>query len=342
MSTARPRFLRALGTATAAVALLGTLAACGTASATGNESSSSAATGTTSVDVAGLAGDPFTATKIDVPTVEKIRAELPAAIRDKGELTIGVGALPSGFPPLAFVGTDQTTLTGSEPDLGRLVAAVFGLKAVTNNSTWDNLFVGIDSGKNDVGFTNITDTEKRKEKYDFASYRQDNLGFEVKAASTWNFNGDYKNLAGLTVAVSSGTNQEKILLEWKTQLEAAGKTLKVSYFPDANSTNLALNSGRIDASFGPNPSIAYHVVQTAGKPEATRNAGTFSGAGATLQGLIAATTKKGNGLAQPLADALNYLIANGQYAAWLKAYGLETEAVKTSEVNPPGLPLSNS
>jgi polar amino acid transport system substrate-binding protein len=345
MSTARPQFLRAIGAAAAAVALLGTLSACGSAAASGNDSAaattSSSGSATTTVNVADLAGAPFTATKLDVPTVDTIRAELPAAFRDKGELVIGVGALPSGFPPLAFVGTDQTTLTGSEPDLGRLVAAVLGLKPVINNSTWDNLFVGIDGGRNDVGFTNITDTEKRKEKYDFASYRQDNLGFEVKATSDWNFNGDYKNLAGKTVAVSSGTNQEKILLEWKTKLESEGKTLLVSYFPDTNSTYLALNSGR-DASFGPNPSIAYHVSQDTGKADATRNAGTYSGAGASLQGLIAATTKKGNGLAKPVADAINYLIKNGQYDAWLKAYNLSNEAVKASEINPPGLPITNS
>ena len=47
--------------------------------------------------------------------------------------------------------------------------------------------MGIDSGKTDVGISNITDTETRKEKYDFASYRQDNLGFEVNKSSSWNF-----------------------------------------------------------------------------------------------------------------------------------------------------------
>ena len=59
-------------------------------------------------------------------------------------------------------------------------------------------------------------------------------------------------------------------------------------------------------------------------------------------GLIAATTKKDNGLAAPLADAINYLIKNGQYDAWLKAYNLTNEAVPTSLINPPGLPITNS
>jgi polar amino acid transport system substrate-binding protein len=193
-----------------------------------------------------------------------------------------------------------------------------------------------------VAFSNVTDTEERKKKYEFASYRQDNLAFIVPKKSTWNFDGNYENLAGKTIAVGSGTNQEKILLEWKAKLAKEGKKLAIKYFQDSTSTFLALNSGKIDASFGPNPGFAYHNRQVANTPNATRTAGTYSGAGASLQGLIAATAKKDSGLAKPLADAINYLIRNGQYAEWLKAYGLSDEAVGKSEVNPPGLPLDNS
>lgn len=298
--------------------------------------------GTTVVDVGAHSNGAATETKISVPVVASIRAELPKSVLASGKLVIGEGALPAGFPPLAFVGDDQQTLTGSEPDIGRLVAAVFGLTPVVTNATWDNLFVGIDSGRTDVGFSNITDTEQRQEKYDFASYRQDNLAFEVLKASAWNFDGDYENLAGQTVAVGSGTNQEKILLEWQSELKAQGKTLTVKYYPTDNATELALASGKITAYFGPNPGIAYHIRQAASTTNPTRNAGKYSGAGATLQGLIAATTKKGDGLAKPLADAINYLIQHGQYAKWLAAYNLSNEAVTTSQINPPGLPLSNS
>ena len=168
-----------------------------------------------------------------MPTVAEIRAKVPKSILDSGKLVIGEGALPAGFPPLAYVGDDQKTLTGSEPDLGRLIAAVFGLQPEIDNATWDNLFVGIDSGKTDVGISNITDTEKRKEKYDFASYRQDNLGFEVLKSSPWEFADNYENLAGKTVAVGSGTNQEKILLEWQAKLKAAGQDPRRQVLPDA-------------------------------------------------------------------------------------------------------------
>lgn len=336
MPSTTTRLFRTAGTLILSAALVGSLAACsGQASAETKTSTSG------TVTVGAFSNGSATETTIAVAQVDKIRKELPKSVIASGKLVIGVGDLPAGFPPLAFTGDDQKTQTGSEPDLGRLIAAVFGLKPEIKTATWDNLFVGIDGGTTDVGISNITDTEKRKEKYDFASYRQDNLGFAVKKASKWNFDGDYKNLAGLKVAVGSGTNQEKILQGWQTKLVSEGKTLDIKYFPDTSSTYLALNSGQIDASFGPNPSIAYHASQDAKSANPTRTAGTFSGAGESLQGLIAATTKKDSGIVTPLADAINYLIDNGQYAKWLKAYNLSNEAVDKSEINPAGLPLDN-
>jgi polar amino acid transport system substrate-binding protein len=335
----RRSLIRGITAATAVATLATGLAACGGDSdaATKTESAASG-----SVIVGQLSNGAAKQTTLKVSEVKSISAELPKSVKSSGKLVIGIGALPSGFAPLAYVGSDQKTLTGAEPDFGRLVAAVLGLDPELKNFTWENLFVGIDSGKVDIGFSNITDTEERKKKYEFASYRQDNLGFEVLKSSKWNFDGNYENLAGKTVSVGSGTNQEKLLLEWKQKLQREGKKLTVKYYPDRNGTYLALNSGKIDAFFGPNPGIAYHVTQSASTPNPTRNAGTFSGAGASLQGLIAATAKKDSGLAKPVADAINYLIKNGQYAKWLKAWNLSNEAVAKSEVNPPGLPLDNS
>ncbi|GAA2326108.1 transporter substrate-binding domain-containing protein [Dactylosporangium salmoneum] len=333
MSTRRPFAAAALS-----LALLTGLAACAKDAEAGADTGSGAS-GT--VSIAAQAKGIGKPAELKVEKQAAIAAEVPDAIKADGKLTIGIGALPTGFPPLAFVGDDDKTITGAEPDLGRLVAAVLGLKPEFNNDTWDNLFVGIESGKNEVGFSNITDTEQRKEKYDFASYRQDNLGFAVKAANAWTFDKNYEHLAGLKVAVGAGTNQEKILVAWQEKLKAEGKTLDIKYFADTPTTFKALASGQIDAYFGPNPGIAFQISQAQGTPDAVRNAGVYSGAGESLQGLIAATTKKDNGLIKAVADAINYLIQNGQYGQWLAAYNLDTEAVGKAEVNPPGLPKSN-
>ncbi|MBA4862244.1 transporter substrate-binding domain-containing protein [Streptomyces sp. PSKA54] len=334
----RNRLIRTLTAGTAIATLATGLAACGGDS----DAATAKADAQGTVTVGRLSNGAAKETELKVSEVKSISAGLPESVRKSGKLVIGVGALPDGFPPLAYVGSDQKTLTGAEPDFGRLVAAVLGLQPELKNSTWENMFVGIDSSKVDVAISNITDTEERKKKYDFASYRKDNLGFEVLKESTWNFDGDYQNLAGKTVAVDNGTNQEKILLEWQSKLKEEGKQLTVKHFASKNSTYLALTGGKIDAYFAANPGVAYHVTQTAKSPDPTRSAGTYSGAGATLQGLIAATTKKDSGIAKPVADAVNYLIKNGQYAKWLGAWNLSNEAVSTAEVNPPGLPENNS
>ena len=57
-----------------------------------------------------------------------------------------------------------------------------------------------------------------------------------------------------------------------------------------------------------------------------------------LKADIAVGTKKGNGLAAAYAQALNDLIANGKYDEVLKRWGVESDRIPKSEVNPPGLP----
>ncbi|MBZ9638961.1 ABC transporter substrate-binding protein [Streptomyces sp. PSKA30] len=273
--------------------------------------------------------------RITTDKVDSIAAEVPEEIRKRGTLEIVDSS--GSAAPLTFFATDNKTVIGVEPDIASLVADVLGLELHINTVSWENIFVGLDSAKYDVGFSNITVTEERKEKYDFATYREDNLGFEAKKGSGLKVTGP-EDVAGRTVAVGSGTNQEKLLIEWSKENEKAGrKPVNIKYYQNDSDTYLALQSGRIDLYLGPNPTAAYHAATT-GKTEVV---GTYSGAGATLQGLIAATTKKDSGLVKPLADALNEIIDNGTYAQVLERWGLSDEAVTKSGINPPGLPKTN-
>ena len=272
--------------------------------------------------------------RIGTAKVDRIAAEVPQAIRDRGtlEVILSVGTAP----PLDFYDTDNKTPIGVEVDIASLVANVLGLKPHYSNASWENVFVGLDSGKYDAGFTNITVTEERKEKYDFATYRLDNVSFEARKGVDWKVTGA-ADVASKTIGVASGTNQEKLLLGWNSQNVAKGlKPVDVKYFQNTSDFYLALQSGRIDAYLGPNPTAAYHV-KTSGQTEIV---GTVSGAGPTLQGKIAATTKKGDGLVQALADALNQVITDGSYRKVLDRWGLANESVPHAEINPPGLPKS--
>jgi polar amino acid transport system substrate-binding protein len=53
---------------------------------------------------------------------------------------------------------------------------------------------------------------------------------------------------------------------------------------------------------------------------------------------IAATTRKGAGIADAITIAINGLIENGLYAQSLERWNITAEAVETSQTNPPGLP----
>ncbi|GAA2532441.1 ABC transporter substrate-binding protein [Winogradskya humida] len=267
--------------------------------------------------------------------VDAIAALLPDAVRTAGTLTIGSGAAGSGFPPLAFTATDNTTLIGNEPDIAVAVAGILGLRPQLENTSWENLFIGLDSGKYQLGASNITVTEERKKKYDFVTYRLDNLAFEARQGGDWRVTGP-ADVAGKKISVSSGTNQEKILVDWSKQDVANGlKPVDIKYYQTNQATWLALGSGQIDAYLGPNPGAAYHVA-IAGETEII---GTYSGAGADLQGKIAVTTKKDNGLIKAYAAAVDELIRSGDYAKILARWNLSNEAVPAAEINPPGLPL---
>jgi polar amino acid transport system substrate-binding protein len=265
--------------------------------------------------------------------VDSIAAELPAAVRESGTLVVGNGSAGGGLPPLGFTADDNKTPIGVEIDIAHLVASVLGLKAEIQTTSWENLFLGLDSGKYQVGISNIGVSELRKEKYDFATYRLGLHAFEAKKGSGLKINGP-ADISGKTIAVSSGTLQEAILLDWNKQNVAAGrKPANPKYYQQASDTYLALESGRIDLYLGPNPNASYHVATQA----KTEIVGTVSSS-YPVQGLVGITTKKDSGLVKPLADALNAAVADGTYAKVLKKWGLDAEAVPKSLINPPGLP----
>ncbi|MFI0240717.1 ABC transporter substrate-binding protein [Streptomyces sp. NPDC016845] len=317
---------RTLAASVAALAVAPLLAACGGDS---DAATTTGSGGTKKVGSINIGPDQH---RVRGTKDEKIAALVPEAIRERGTLRLGGSADAS--PPLGFFATDDKTRIGSELDIATLVADTLGLRLQQEQVSWENLFVGLDSGKFDAVFSNVTVTEERKEKYDFATYRLDNIAFEAKKGTDWRVKGP-EDVAGRTIAVSSGTNQEKILVDWSKQDEKAGlKPVTIKYFQKDTDYYLALQSGRIDAYLGPNPSAAYHVA-SAGQSQII---GSISGGGDLVQGKIAATTKKGSGLVDAYAAALDHVIADGSYGRVLKRWGLSSEAVPKSEINPRGLP----
>lgn len=125
------------------------------------------------------------------------------------------------------------------------------------------LAAGVTSGKYDAAISNITVTKERKEKFDFATYRKDSLGFYVKSTSPLSKIDKAEDIAGLKIIVGSGTNREAILLAWNAENVKKGlKPFIPVYTKDDAAQTLALQTGRADAFFGPNVIGAWKAALT--------------------------------------------------------------------------------
>ncbi|RWX74963.1 ABC transporter substrate-binding protein [Neorhizobium lilium] len=299
----------------------------------------------TLLSVSGLLGTLAQAQEADLSPDQKSRVrveKVDAAIKlipagykfvTAGKLT--VASVPGRLPFAAYA-TDNKTPVGSEPDVAQLVADSLGLQLELVPIAWADWPLGVVSGRFDAAIHNITVTEERKAKFDFSTYRNDLLGFYVPLNSKITSISKPEDVAGLKVIVSSGTNQEQILLRWIEANKAKGlPASEVQYYDDEAVLGVALQSGRADAYLGPNATSAFKAA----KEKNTKLVGTFSG-GWPETAEIAVATKKGSGLADAVTAAVNAQIANGNYAKALGRWNLSAEAVKESRTNPPGLPKS--
>ncbi|SDF84745.1 ABC transporter substrate-binding protein [Klenkia brasiliensis] len=253
-------------------------------------------------------------------------ALVPAAIAEDGVLRVGVTG--AGDPPLGFLADDNTTVVGSEVDIAQLVADGLGLQLEVVNTTWEAWPLGVQSGDLEAVFSNVGVNAERLQLFDFATYRQGIMAFVAAPDSGLSID-DAEGISGLSVGVGSGTNQERILLDWNAQLEAEGKApATLEYYVSAADALLAIQSGRLDTYIGPNPNAVYQ--ESVGDIEVV---GTVN-AGWPNTTYVAATTLKGNGLAEAVQASLQHAFDDGTYAETLARWGLSDEAVDAPELNP--------
>ena len=241
-----------------------------------------------------------------------------------GYFTVAVGT--NSFAPLHVLAEDNKTRIGSEIDIAQLIADSLGLKLKVIPTSWENWPLGLISGKFDAVLSNIAVTEDRKQKYDFATYRQDMLAFYVTQDSKIQSIKTPDDIAGLKIVVGSGTNQERLLLKWIEQNQKKGlDPTEPIYLEDGAAATLALQSGRVDAYVIPHVMGVWQQANGAKIKSVGVLDGTWS---------VAVAVKKGTGLIHAVQTALNGVIASGEDAQALSRWNLQKEGIPQSVVNP--------
>ncbi len=255
--------------------------------------------------------------------VDKAAAALvPQAVKSKGEMVV---ASDASYAPMEFVGTDGKTIEGFDPDMAQAIAKVLGLKAKVVNASFDGILPGLASGKYDVGMSSFTDTKEREKTVNFVTYFSAGTHFFVKADGGPAIN-TLDDLCGHKVAVEKGTTQQNDALAQTKKCRAAGKPgVTVLVFPDQNSANLALSTGRADVGMADAPVVAYQVEKSGGKFK-------ISGEqyGAAPFGIAMA---KGNDMDKAILAAMKVLIADGQYKTILSKWGVSDQGITEPTIN---------
>jgi polar amino acid transport system substrate-binding protein len=269
---------------------------------------------------------PEQADRVSTDEDPEAAALVPAAVAADGTLTVGV--VGTGEPPLGFLADDNSTVVGSEVDIASLVAQSLGLELEVRNISWEQWPLSVQSGDIEAVFSNVGVNAERLQLFDFATYREGIMAFTAAPGSDLSIAGA-EDIAGKSIAVGSGTNQERILLDWNAANEAAGLApATLDHYANAADALLAIKSGRVDAYLGPNPNAVYQQSKGQVAVVGTVNAGWPNTT------YVAATTLKGNGLVDAVEAGLQHAFEDGSYAATLERWGLSDEAVDAPEVNP--------
>lgn len=335
--------LRTFLVAATAVGLL-TVTACGSSTPSGAAagSSSSAAAGSlapassvagsssaTSGSAAATTGSAIPDTSAILAAVKvdpALAAKLPAAITSAGTLKVGSNVQS---PPNNFYAADGTTVVGYEKDLITAIGAKLGVKVAYSDMAFDSLITSLASGRIDVTIAGMNDNKTRQQKINFVDYFNSGITIMVQKGNPAGIKAS-TDLCGKSIAVVTGTSQEDFASGVTAACTKAGKPALTVTATDSDSANQTqLRSGRVAAIINDLPSAVY-ISRTAGDGKYYQVVDQPPVDGAPY-GI--GVSKTNTALSSAVQASLQELIDNGQYAAILKAWQVQSGAVTKSVLN---------
>ncbi|MFC5088230.1 ABC transporter substrate-binding protein [Corynebacterium aquatimens] len=251
--------------------------------------------------------------------VPEIAAMVPEDIRASGKLSIGTNP---PFAPFEFKDS-QGHIIGMEMDLGRAVASVMGLEFSPQDMDFSLILPAVQAGTLDAGISGFTDTEERRQNFDFVNY----LYAGVQWAQQPGNNVDPDNACGLTVAVQKTTYSETDDVRPKNEeCIAAGKEpITILSYDTSDNAALAALVGRADAVSADSPVAAWAVEKSDGQLELIGDMFDSAPFGFAVP--------KDSTLGPAMAAAMQHLIETGKYAEILAQWNVKTGLVDQGLIN---------
>lgn len=317
MSTTLGRRLAILGAAGALV--VPALTGCG--SSGGGKATTAAGPSASSTSVEG----------VSLSRDDALFHALPASVRDRGSLRV---AIDPPLPPYEyFQGADESKLIGFDPDLGRAIAAVLGVRFDFQRQPFDGIIPALQAGKYDVVLSSMTDNKLREQVLDFVDYTRTGLVMVVAKGNPQHI-ATRADLCGKTVAVQRGTTDEQFLDASSKACTDAGKpAISKLAFPKEADAFLSVKSGKavgdfVDAATG---GYAAKTIDGGSSLQIVIDPAAPHGYQANPVGI---GILRGNAATRDaIKGALERVMASGAYRKLLARYGMTNNAIDHVSVN---------
>jgi len=253
-----------------------------------------------------------------------IFAELPADIQESKTISVATEAL---YPPYEYLDSDGSTVIGLDIDLLDAVTARMGISYDLTNTAFDGLQPGLESDRYRVIMAAMSDTEERREKFDFVDYYQAGQAIVVQKGNPEGIS-DLDDLCGKDVAVLVSSAQEALLKEINSD-DCGSNPMNVTTLQSDTDALTGVQSGRYVADVAQEPVARYNAEQVGGG-----NAFEVANDEPIRPNPLGVMLNKDDDeLEKAFQDAFQSLVDDGTYAQILQARDLSSGAVDEITVN---------
>lgn len=260
--------------------------------------------------------------------------KLPKKYQDAGVIKVGTDA---AYAPMEF--EEGGKIVGIDPDIAAALGKELGVKFQFTSGTFDGLISSLNTGRQDIVMSAMSDTKARQEGLDdkgkktgdgvdFVDYFTSGVSLLVKKGNPDKIQ-SLDDLCGKKVAVQRGTIYHDTFKAQATKCKKDGKgALTIEAFDTDAEAQTRVKSGGAVADLNDYP-VAAHIAKTAGGGKDFEVAGGQTDAGP----FGIAVDKDNTQLRDALKDALNAIIKNGEYQKVLEKWDVTNSAVTEATIN---------